>query len=1058
MAKGWNIASKIHVPINSLVTDQLEQRSNIVGSPERTVDQLRFLNSRTGFVKISSSVNVFDGDDNTKDFILASQNVLAGGRFDNETKKYDGGFLPASGKSSYVISEPGKGYRPIPGIIGLNSQFHGTYGTYRRTTIEFQVNSLDQLEIVDKLYFRPGMSILVEWGHTVYVNNQGKVIKNPQTISNFFGPTKGTFKTIEEVNKAIDDKRIESDFNYDGTYGQISNFNWQYNQDGTYTCSVDLQGHGSLIESIKMLHAPNPDVSKKQDEEKYINRVSTFVDILEDINDNPDKPQLNDDLSQLLDSVFSDTIDNADILSVASRKSAEAGIPFEIQQVSIFTNTPDETINNTKQAYLKLGNFLSLINECFCPKSDDNFITKFHLGTEDKNDSPYSTFDAHISSDPSKVFIYTNKSKEGLDNDYHFKNKLNEFGASKDNNLLHIYLNVNFVLETFSNIVESGDPTNQTIFDFVDSLLSQMNDLLGNINEFGIHVKDNQNFIVDRALVPNRDELKNNELKAIGTKSYLRDVTIQSQITNDLATIMAIGATAGESALSDNILNLQKWNEGLEDRVLSEKRFLSKFQQAKNKILDENYAKNYNKAAFNAFYQYVSIVNFKPIINNKAVDIARQTTESAAARKELGIELPTYVDANEPAIFHIDDDAAQIKYVHRKVMRDLLNFSTIKEGENPTGLIPVELSATLDGISGLNIAEIFTLQKGLLPSRYDDKVAFILKDINSIVDQNEWTTKITGLMMIQERVGKPNPDINIDELITELADPKPVLITDYSILPDFYSPTRQVLFSRDEANQANIESGLPADKFGSGAPNASRGTNEFHEGWDIFTTPRMKIYAPMDGTLTYTANFSKGGGVIKIYNSEHKITFYLGYVEPLTIDRIIELPEAKKEEIRSKIESLESTAEDRDEEDFQKLLKGKSKGEQFRLKSDRDLQKKLENLTKGETTGLQSQKFKDNLIKRNRADAYILRESLQPKAVTEIVLDNSKVKGGQLIGYARDITKFGQFKGTIYKGYGSGMTNHIHLALYDGHKTSKDSDNPIYDLQKYPKERWINNW
>ena len=56
----------------------------------------------------------------------------------------------------------------MAGITGFQSEILGTYGTYQRVAVDFQVNSLDELTELESLYLRPGMNVLVEWGHSIY--------------------------------------------------------------------------------------------------------------------------------------------------------------------------------------------------------------------------------------------------------------------------------------------------------------------------------------------------------------------------------------------------------------------------------------------------------------------------------------------------------------------------------------------------------------------------------------------------------------------------------------------------------------------------------------------------------------------------------------------------------------------------------------------------------------------------------------------------------------------------------------------------------------------------
>ena len=197
MPSGWRSTSKIHQPISRSVSKQIKVREDIlVKKSGRTDEQIMYLTSKTGWVKVSSAVNIqtgnpnekvkdkegveYDGGSNKK----AKNNILSGGLL-NKQLKYKAGIFGNS-NNAYNQENPGKGYRPIPGITGFQTQFSGTYGAYQKAVVQFQANSLDQLDLLESLYLRPGMSLLVEYGHSVYVDNRGKLQTNIKTVENFF--------------------------------------------------------------------------------------------------------------------------------------------------------------------------------------------------------------------------------------------------------------------------------------------------------------------------------------------------------------------------------------------------------------------------------------------------------------------------------------------------------------------------------------------------------------------------------------------------------------------------------------------------------------------------------------------------------------------------------------------------------------------------------------------------------------------------------------------------------------------------------------------------------
>ena len=62
-------------------------------------------------------------------------------------------------------------------------------------------------------------------------------------------------------------------------------------------------------------------------------------------------------------------------------------------------------------------------------------------------------------------------------------------------------------------------------------------------------------------------------------------------------------------------------------------------------------------------------------------------------------------------------------------------------------LIPISLSLTLDGLSGMKIFQKYTITDDFLPQSYRDNIEFIIKGINHTIDDNGWVTNIEGQFM-----------------------------------------------------------------------------------------------------------------------------------------------------------------------------------------------------------------------------------------------------------------------------------------------------------------------
>ena len=233
--------------------EQIKQRQRIYGSINRTNEQLTYLNGRTGWCKLVSSVNIITPlrGINITGNKLAKEFVLFNGITNEDTNTQRGGIWPGTGNyNSYAYGGGGTsyGFRPMPGIKSASTKTE-TRGSLKTSTIQIQANNKEQFDIIDTLYLRLGFTMLLEWGNSSYFNNDGTYMAdNPNSLADEFLLGTLNYKNYsEEINK----KRKESKGNYDAVVGKVVNFNWTFTKDGTYEITVTLRSMGDVIESLK---------------------------------------------------------------------------------------------------------------------------------------------------------------------------------------------------------------------------------------------------------------------------------------------------------------------------------------------------------------------------------------------------------------------------------------------------------------------------------------------------------------------------------------------------------------------------------------------------------------------------------------------------------------------------------------------------------------------------------------------------------------------------------------------------------------------------------------
>lgn len=238
------------------VIDQLQQRAlRLTQAGVRDGSDIRALGNKNCWIRLSSFVNllpsavtelkkVVGGEVNIEGgTYLAEQWALKAEQRNGSELKYGVGVGGAYGSGG--ISE--LGYRPMPGISSATIESQPPAGAIRTATVKIKAWNINQLSMIDVLYFRLGFSMLLEWGHSIFTDNKGKLI-NGATPINIFKPGWTKELVLQELAK----KRKAYSHNYEGMLGLVTNYEWAQNQDGSYDCTLRLSGIGSIIESLKI--------------------------------------------------------------------------------------------------------------------------------------------------------------------------------------------------------------------------------------------------------------------------------------------------------------------------------------------------------------------------------------------------------------------------------------------------------------------------------------------------------------------------------------------------------------------------------------------------------------------------------------------------------------------------------------------------------------------------------------------------------------------------------------------------------------------------------------
>ena len=637
-------------PFDSTVKTALQARQNLLNKNYRDDKELIFLNSNHSWVKVTSCVNLTEGGDQ-----LAKDNVLMGGTLYDKTVRQ--GFRPGQEESSYEFNTE-FGFVPMPGIDGISVETKNVYGSLKAASVEFKTNSPEQLTKLEKLFLRPGFSILLEWGNTHYLDND--TISEVKTIEE--GVSFGS--DIQAVYDKINTLRKESQYNYDALFGVIKNFQWAYAENGEYDCKVDIIGRGELIESLQTLFFSGTKIEDAKKEGDRSQVGTALQQFLMDINNFYKEGEFKGEGSKKIVNQIKKNLD--------------------ITELDIHTHSVDSQPPNNRYFYMPFSHILEAMNVCLMLKYEEGKppVVSFNSKKTQGKGQPFVTYDEHRVIDPAVGFIPN-------DSCFKFQKK-----GSADS-ILDIYINIKLVLDILEDFEKSNNSENTTVLQLIKKILASLQTNAGNINDFDVHFDDDDRkyYIVDRDKTPDPKELL--ELQAIGKGSTFLDIRFSSKLSSRISSMIAISARVGNTDAGEQLLGMQKWNEGLEDRFLKEK--------------------------------YIFEVE--------------ETEDSKTERKD---SIAEYINDIEKGDDTYIESNSKIKMISHNISEANSAIREIDKEEGIPGLVPLELVITLKGISGLKVGQGFLLDETILPGAYRGRVGFIITGVAHTFDNNTWQTELNS--------------------------------------------------------------------------------------------------------------------------------------------------------------------------------------------------------------------------------------------------------------------------------------------------------------------------
>ncbi len=696
---------------------------------------------------------------------------------------------PSSGKVDRAY-----GLRPMPGITSVNITTKSAYGSLREAVVNFYCWDKHQLEELEILFMRTGYTVLLEWGWSQYVDHDVQTVDintypNLKGVKNYDTPPINAFDasiTDQKIYDKIDTITDNTKGNYDALLGYVKNFSWQLMSNGGFQCNTTLISRGEIIEGIKASSNPNivlgsydqanSNLSENEAEKPmYSNFEKIFLNIIGHVNDNEfvNKFVYSGDSELIITGSLSSPDEETQKLLLAQADAVYNDVNTRLSksvQSYISGNWDNNTIKNngsitlddqllvkfadgktegTGIEYITLNAFIAILNEFFIYKNSKTNKNVVNIVL------PYSTpclaSEDSVSIDPTtcliqnsladfvsntakgegfspQLFSSANNVKFGGSASYLTKIKGTKFeflapGTTNIGQIGNIFVSINKIVDIYRNLSGSSDGVD--VLDLLQEILDACSFALGGINDFKLYTNKDIVQIIDTKYFENAPSKSKFKFDLIGLKSICRDVKINSRIFAEQSTMIAIGAgTSGGNTgnLGDVYSSTQTYfNKGLTDRIISatydDPNQVDKLQVGSTFISGSdlyyyNIWKNVD-ALSNYIYNYV-----------------------------LGTDKGSFKVTKVPQSNQVINAGSLLKTIHYQLNGKDVDFKA---------LIPFELEITLDGIGGLVIGQIFTVDKSILPRDYYNKnLGFIITGLSHILQNNDWVTNIKTQICLLE--------------------------------------------------------------------------------------------------------------------------------------------------------------------------------------------------------------------------------------------------------------------------------------------------------------------
>jgi hypothetical protein len=750
------------------VKNQIDIRQQALGEYDtRQLKNTKAFMTRTPWIRMVSSVDLEPGDPNfpgksvlstlqssdsftgvnlsgdnlAKNFILfngvSNQTGSIESLYSGITNLQSINFGGAYGFGSGYDIQNERGFVPMPGITNVSFQYKND-GALAMATVQIKAFSRSQFQLIDVLFQRPGYTVLLEFGSTVYLNNSGSLVEASYDTE----PFRHMFKKDQDMfilHNVIAEEKKKWEGNYEGFFAKIAKWNWKFNTDGSYDITVSLVGMGDVIDSLKINVAIDKksadaiNITPPPNQQQAITVVTTaklsrlnfaLYEIYKSIQGKG--TQKSNNSSRFIDywSIpvrnFISYVKNQD--GYVENINPPTQFDSRYGGLSIYHVTHTQPVSYSPQTYITFGTLLALITSTLSISSQNGaktipyFLFDFNFDDLSKDDNYIATFPGNFSSNPNVCLIPYEPIAPDISTAIQLPQttvntelqKVNFFSVDGNpliGRMAYIYLDINFIAETFKSSLNENNEV--ILIEFLKNILNEVNNSLGGLNNFRIIHNKDTNLLEIRSEVP-LNVISPPELHTINTfgvikgeGSFVREMDLNSELTDKFATQISAGAQADGNISQTNSTSFSIYNKGLVDRIIKETVDTTKPNQP---------------APVDPFFELFTedvIECFKTVYDRYQF---------------------------------LDENISVLQNINSEFCKSATGALTQKSKSPAPFFLPFNLGLTMDGLSGMKIFQSFKVDGKALPLTYNsDDIQLIIKSLSHDVSPNGWLTKVETL-------------------------------------------------------------------------------------------------------------------------------------------------------------------------------------------------------------------------------------------------------------------------------------------------------------------------